>query len=418
MDDVVAKEHSLAPGAHKRKTGWGTVALCLLLGAGCVPEFGKNMPRRPKPPAAPGVGNTPVEIIRKDGKRLVRHACGETIIPEQPRRVLAFALADPMFFLGLKPVAQAGIWDWATKGHYLNPYLEGVGHVGGVYGGRMPNVESALSFRPDLILLNTINAQTYQRMRCVAPTVVLDARTSAASKDRQRTLDVGKLCGVETRAHKAVLWYERKRELAKAALHREIGDERIGVMWFFVKQLRLYNCSVLYEDLQLQPPSLLNLDPRTFLGVTVLNLERLGDYDADHMFVIWADNPRRNFNLDNVKRFPLWNRIPAVRTGQIFHVSVSNWAGAGILGHSKVMTEFVQALVPRERCSAELESYLKDRPSDEDLGKIKLPPNEKSASHTQSNRPHDPRAGALWRAMDAGQSSLSVSLPYITGGTS
>ena len=355
-----------------------TIATCLvallsvLLLPGCEKAGGPRKPAGQGQAAQPGMGDVPVEIDLREGRRVVRHTCGETIIPDKPERVVAFALADPMFFLGLKPVAQAGIWDWKMEGHYLNPYLDGVGHVGGVYGGRMPNVESAMSFKPDLILLDSPNAQTYLRMKCVAPTVVLDANTAVSSNDRQRALDVGKLCGVESRARKAIAWYDRKLALAKAAIHEEIGDERVGIMWFFVKQLRTYNCDVLYKQLELQPPSLLNMDPHVFLGVTVLNLEQIGDYDADHMFVIWADQPDRNLNLSQAECLPLWDRIPAVRNGSVHHVSVSNWAGGGILGSSKVITEVVEALVPASKRPPELERYLKDRPDDEDLAQVEL----------------------------------------------
>ncbi len=365
---------------------WAILIVMGLLIAGCGHSATPRMSAGQRAPS-PGMGDVPVEIVTKKGRRVVNHACGQAVIPENPQRVVAFALADPMFFLGLKPVAQAGIWDWDMEGHYLTPYVDGVGHVGGVYGGRMPNVESAMSFQPDLILLDTVNTQTYLRMKCVAPTVVLDANTAVSSNDRQRTLDVGRLCGVEARARKAVAWYDRKVALARAALHEEIGDERVGIMWFFVKQLRLYNCDVLYKELELQPPSLLNLDPRAFLGVTVLNLEQLGDYDADHMFVIWADQPQRNLNFHNVQRLPLWNRIPAVRDEHIHHVSVSNWAGAGILGSSKVITEVVEAVIPKRRQAPELQRYLKDRPSEGDLKKIELPGEVQVADETVASPP-------------------------------
>jgi len=351
-----------------RRALLGTCLALALIGAGC----GQQVATRPggargRATPGPGVGDAPVEVVRRDGQRVARHACGESIIPEHPRRVVAFALADPMFFLGLKPVAQAGLWDWRTEDNYLNPYLNGVGHVGGVYGGRMPDVESAWNFRPDLILLNTISVDTYQRMRRLAPTVVLDARTDVSSNDRQRTIDVGILCNVEQRARRAVAWYDRKVALARAALAQQIPGQRVGVMWFFVKQLRLYNCDVLYKDLALRPPRLLSLDPRTFLGVTVLNLEQLGDCDIDHMFLIWADQPQRNLNLDNVRRLPLWDRIPAVRRNSVHHVAASSWAGGGILADSIVVSQVIEALIPAEQRSAELRRHLKDRPTDDDL---------------------------------------------------
>lgn len=329
------------------------VALMLL--AGCAPEG------RPPPP-----GQRSVEIVARDADGVtVRHPGGETRVPAAPRRVLAIGDPDSLYFLGLRPLADAGAWDFEPD-NYLEPYRAGVGRAAGSYGSRMPNAESALRHAPDLILLQAFDQSSVDRLQRVAPTVVMPPYESGP---RALALAAGRVLGTEERALRAIAWYDAKFEKVRALLRRELGDRPVAIFWLAIKQIRLHRSELLYDELGLQPPRQLRETPAWRV---VLELERLGELDAAAIFVIHPiGESERNLDLAQVARLPMWQRVPAVRDGRVYATGgTAHWISGNLLGRSIVMNELVRALVPPERVPADLAPLLVARPDDAALARF------------------------------------------------
>lgn len=330
-----------------------------------VPGCGDAPAGAPDGPAA-GPATPVAEVVARDADSLtVRHPGGETRVPRAAQRVLAIGDPDSLYFLGVKPLADAGLWDFEPDG-YLERYRRGVGHVGGSYGARIPDAESALTFAPDLIVLQTFDRSAVARLQQVAPTVVMPSWDAGP---RARALAAGRVLGVEERALRAIAWYDAKVAGVRALLAEHVGERPVAVFWLAVKQIRLHDAEVLYDELGLAKPR--QLAPGHPWRV-VLQLERLGELDAEVIFVIHSIGAtERNLDLDRVAGLPMWQSVPAVRAGRVFAAGgTGHWISGNLLGRSIVMNELVEALVPPERVPAALAPLLVDRPDDAALARF------------------------------------------------
>lgn len=307
------------------------------------------------------------EVVARDADGVtVRHPGGETRIPRAAQRVLAIGDPDSLYFLGVKPLADAGMWDFEPGG-YLEPYRTRVGHVGGSYGARIPDAESALGFAPDLILVQTFDQSSVQRLERVAPTVVMP---SWKAGPRARTLAAGRVLGLEDRALRAIAWYDAKVAGVRALLAEHVGPRPVAIFWLAVKQIRLHDSDLLYETLGLTRPRQLGPD-RSWR--VVLELEQLGALDAWAIFVIhpMGAAEARNLDLERVAGLPMWRRVPAVQGGRVYATGgTGHWISGNMLGRSIVMNELVRALVPAEQVPPALRPLLVDRPDDAALARF------------------------------------------------
>lgn len=311
-----------------------------------------------------------VSVVERDATHLtVRHPGGITRVPREPQRVAAIGDPDALYFLGLRPVADATAWDFDLERHYLAPYRVGVGQIGGAYGSRVPNAEATMAFAPDLILLNAFTRDAVDKLDRVAPTVVMP---SYRLGPRAATLAAARALDREDRALRAIAWYDRKIERVGAAVRGALGGEPVAIFWLAVKQIRVWYSPLLYEDLGLaMPRPLAERGAAARRSRTILELERLGELDAAAIFVVhYDDESDRNLDLGLVSRLPMWQRVPAARTGRVFTADTAHWISGGLLGRSKVMNELVAALVPAEQIDPALAALLVERPDDAALAAI------------------------------------------------
>ncbi len=328
---------------------------------GCAPTGGER-----------GGGVSGVTVVERDATHLtVQHPGGITRVPRDPQRIAAIGDPDALYFLGLRPVADATAWDFDLERHYLAPYRVGVGQIGGAYGSRVPNAEATMAFAPDLILLNAFTRDAVDKLDRVAPTVVMP---SYRLGPRAATLAAARALDREDRALRAIAWYDRKVERVGAAVRGALGGEPVAIFWIAVKQIRVWYSPLLYEELGLAVPRPIAEGGPLGAGKrarTILELERLGELDAAAIFVVhYDDESDRNLDLGLVSRLPMWQRVPAARTGRVFTADTAHWISGGLLGRSVVMNELVAALVPAEQIDPALAALLVERPDDAALAAI------------------------------------------------
>lgn len=108
--------------------------------------------------------------------RVIQHSLGKSCIPLKPERIIALdipVILDSLLALDIKPVGTA--IDFQGGGRYFPELLpEKVTGIESVGKEGTPSIERMLALKPDLILLLDENAQFYEQLSAIAPTVIID----------------------------------------------------------------------------------------------------------------------------------------------------------------------------------------------------------------------------------------------------
>lgn len=276
-----------------------------------------------------------VEVLEAaDGYRLVKHALGETRVPADAERVVVLfpGHLDAALALGVTPVG-VGRWAEASNG-YLNAYLEGVPDVG---ASDAYNLEAILALQPDLILAPAeAVGDSYAQLSRVAPTVA----PSVALLDRFPGYfwDTARVLGREARAAELMRDYEE----ALADLRETAGARgKAALVMVNPEAFRVYGeasvARVLY-DAGFEPSNLTrSVGAEDNLPVSE---EVLPTLDAAHLFVI----SRPADFLEDVARRPVWERLEAVRAGNVHRVDETVWLGGGYLAQLLMLDDVRAAL--------------------------------------------------------------------------
>ncbi|MEM1254618.1 MAG: iron-siderophore ABC transporter substrate-binding protein [Cyanobacteria bacterium P01_H01_bin.21] len=133
-----------------------------------------------RPTNSPEVTSEPSS--NSDGCQIIAHVSGETEICGQPQRVIALGpyVLEPLIALGIQPTGFADHMAF-KQSTYDNPsaqipYLgerisNQPANVGVAY---TPSIEAISKAQPDLIIGSEFNAQQYETLSKIAPTVLLD----------------------------------------------------------------------------------------------------------------------------------------------------------------------------------------------------------------------------------------------------
>lgn len=130
-------------------------------------------------------------------------------------------------------------------------------------------------------------------------------------------------------------------------MQRTLGDKKVAVLWltkktFYVVNGNVSSGAVLYGDLGLNKPSLLNSLPDSKANWVPVSLEKLAELDADYLFLVNYDKGQAG-NLEE----DLWKNIPAVKNGHVYEIaSTSSWLYNGVIAAEKIVDDVMKALRP------------------------------------------------------------------------
>ncbi|GAA0363259.1 iron-hydroxamate ABC transporter substrate-binding protein [Bacillus horti] len=266
----------------------------------------------------------------------------EVTIPANPQRIIASYLEDHLVTLGVTPAAQWSI----SRGvqDYLEDYLKDVPTV----GFDLP-VEEVMSFDPDLLIIGTesaVEGGLYEQYSKIAPTYVLGSELD--DDWRAALVRIGELLGKTDEAEQALADYEQKAEETKNKLNEAIGQQSIAILWlvnkqFFIVGEGVSSGSVVYQDLGMIPPNLVNEIPTDArANWNPVSLEMLAELDADHIFLVNSDKESGSEALDE----PIWSNIPAVQAGSVHEIeSTKSWLYKGFIAGTQIMDDVLEALV-------------------------------------------------------------------------
>ncbi|MDO4268953.1 MAG: ABC transporter substrate-binding protein [Eubacteriales bacterium] len=284
-----------------------------------------------------------------DGQMVVSHKYGETVVPENPERIVGLKLEDLMLALGVDMVACQNI-----SGYYLEDEINAlnIGTIAVDEESNTVNLEQVLSYEPDLIVIrDSFDQSVYDQLSGIAPTIAFDLQTPV-----QSILALGKALGMEEQAEARLEQYQAKIVDAREKLSAVDGQE-VAMLRIMPKEIRLYPYSsnnmskFLYDELALTPdPMAVAYDGSKNLAIS---MESLPDLTAEHIFVIAGYGTASAEQVEaareryaSIQEDPLWQDVPAVKSGNIYEVDSRVWLTHGIIAVERKIDDVLSYLAP------------------------------------------------------------------------
>lgn len=283
----------------------------------------------------------------ENGQMVVVSKYGETVVPEDPQRIVCIKLEDLTLALGIEMVACRNF-----SGFYLEDEINAlnIGTIAVDEEANTINFEQVLSYQPDLIIIrDSFEQSIYDELSKIAPTIAFRLQEAEAS-----TLALGRALGMEDRARERLQQYYDKMDAAKEALQAVAGQE-VAMLRVMKKEIRLYPYSsndmsrFLYAGLGLTPdPMAVAYDNADSLAIS---LETLPDMTAQHIFLVAgygsqtdeADLAAKQ-RYEEIKADPLWQAVPAVQQGNIYEVDSRTWLTHGLIAVERRVDDVLRCL--------------------------------------------------------------------------
>lgn len=158
-------------------------------------------------------------------------AGNEVTIPEDPSRIVASYLEDPLVTLGITPVRQWSVLERSSTQVYLEEQLAGIEPI----DFNLP-LEALMEADPDLVFASgedSMASGSYDQYSKIAPTYVIDNETK---DDWRATLTLmGEVLGKEAEAETAISEYDAHVADMKNQLNEEIGDSKVAALWLLAE---------------------------------------------------------------------------------------------------------------------------------------------------------------------------------------
>ena len=292
-----------------------------------------------------GTNNHAKEAKEKSKDVTVTDAMGQQVtIPANAKRILAPYMEDSLVALGVTPVAQWSIG--TTVLDYLQSYLKDVQKI----GWDLP-LEHTIKAKHDLIIFSSpaaIQKGNYEVYKKVAPTYVF--KDEEGSDWRKQLLVMGKLLGKDKQAKNALADYDEKAKQASKKIKAAIGDETAAILWvagdqFYLFENTRFAANVLYDDLGVAQPEMIQKLPVAEATWKPVSLEALSKLDADHLFLV--SKPGES-GLETLKNSSVWKGIPAVKKGNVYNMEdPSHWTISGLIANKLTIDQIVDSLTKK-----------------------------------------------------------------------
>ncbi|BAG23543.1 MULTISPECIES: iron-siderophore ABC transporter substrate-binding protein [Streptomyces] len=271
----------------------------------------------------------------------VEHAFGSTEVSKAPERVVTVGYTDDQAVLafGVKPVGMvdqypnpAGQtpdintqWPW-VKDQWGDTRPEVVMKN----GDAGPNFEKIASLRPDLIIAvySEVDKAAYEKLSKIAPTV---GRTKGekelfSAPWQDNAVHIAKALGKEKEGAELVKGIQTKLDAAKKA-HPEFGGQKAVALSWYKDSISAFTST----DVR---GRLITGTGFTYQGEidkiadggfsTELSPERIDLIDVDRIFVI-----NDKADTEALKKFELFNNLPAVKNGKVSYLLDSEGPAIG-----------------------------------------------------------------------------------------
>ncbi|MCY9590372.1 ABC transporter substrate-binding protein [Paenibacillus chitinolyticus] len=267
---------------------------------------GSTVPGTPNVQASDvsGTGTTKETAFKK-----ISTVKGEIQIPVRPQRIVAEEYLGSLIALNVVPVGAPGL---TLNNYYYKKALNGVADTG-TYGKL--SVERITGLEPDLII--TGNAETYEQLSKIAPTLVIPYGT--LKNTREELEYFGTLLGKETEAKSWLEDYDRRIAAAKSKVDAVLpADASFTIMESTDKSIWVYGDNFgrggqpVYQALGRTPPAAIS-DELMKKQWAEISAEVLGRYAGDYIIMTANNKTAEDFRTD-----PVWSTLPAVKNGKLY----------------------------------------------------------------------------------------------------
>jgi iron complex transport system substrate-binding protein len=277
--------------------------------------------------------------------RVIQHASGETCIPIKPQRVIVldiFSLGSAIN-LGVKPIAGVSIRQARELPEYLTEYVPDVKHIGVEC---QPNIEEIMLLKPDLLLGRSSCSQSYSLFSKIAPTVLSNWYIGTHWKENFEF--VSNVLGKKEVAQLAWDQYHERIRKLRSVLAEKYQDKKISVVGICQPTICSYArnsfLGSILNDLGLQRPEAQNISAD--YGYVDVSEEEIQKIDGDVMFILTKDTKDNDEKLlAELKSKPLWAKLQAAQTNQIYVVKDDVWWGGNLLAANLVLDDLERYLV-------------------------------------------------------------------------
>ncbi|MFJ2031326.1 ABC transporter substrate-binding protein [Streptosporangium sp. NPDC087985] len=287
-------------------------------------------------------GSSGDEQAAEGPTRTIKHAMGETEVPESPQRVIVLDTdkLDTMVSLGLTPVGAAQAAENQTWPKYLGSALDATQPVGTL---QALNLEAISALKPDLILGTKFRQeQFYDKLKQIAPTVFTE-KVGTTWKENL-LLDADAL-GKKAEAEKLLADYQARA--------RSLGGSdavRVSIVRFMPAQIRMYGpesfSGIVVGDAGFgrpEPQQLADAQDRRF---GELSQENISQADGDVLFYS-AYGAQAAQSQAAVTGGPLWKNLPPVKDGRAHNVDDETWmTGIGVTAAGKILDDLEKYAKP------------------------------------------------------------------------
>ncbi|MDU2243424.1 MAG: iron-siderophore ABC transporter substrate-binding protein [Paenibacillus sp.] len=316
---------------RNRSIGWAFVVLALVLvvtgcGNGGNQGASGNAETNGSAASENQAGNNSASA---EGKRIVKHAMGETEIVGTPQKVVVLTNegTEALLALGIKPVGAVRSWTGDPWYPHIKDEMEGVTVVG---EESQPNLELIAGLQPDLIIGNKMRQEkVYEQLKAIAPTVMSeDLRGNWMNNFKLYAEAVGQT----DKGNELLSAFETRIVDFKAKAGDKV-KETVSVVRFMDGKTRVYHTNtfsgIIFEQLGLARNQMTLNAKDTF--VDEITKERLPEVDADRLFYFTyetGDGKANQTELDWTND-PLWKNLNVVKNGKTYKVDDAIWNTAG-----------------------------------------------------------------------------------------
>lgn len=268
----------------------------------------------------------------EDGFRPFAHAAGETCVPENPQRIVTTQDQNallPLLELDVKPIGSTGLLQ--EDGTYIFRRVADFDTTGiefvGDYGE--PNLESIAALQPDLIIGPPFQADIYDSLSAIAPTVLIDVHERPLD---EALMDFAELVNATDQAE--ALRAEYKSHVAD--LLEALGDRReqttVSIITPGGESGQFYNeagsqaTGTVVQDLDLlRPVPEQGPEPDR----EYRSLEVLAEHDADVMIIVSYTGEEQDPLFDAFVNSPILNALNVSQAEQVYIIDGLSVVGAG-----------------------------------------------------------------------------------------
>lgn len=282
----------------------------------------------------------------KNGQKVLIHRFGETVLPENPKRIAVINMEDLMLALNAPMVAARNF-----DKYYLHDQLLAlnIANISVNEESKTINLEQVQAASPDLIIIrDSFDQNTYNQLSKIAPVAAFDLK-----QEETALLTLSMALDREKDGEKRLHQYYNTVKQDRMKIKESIGSSTVALLRILKKEVRLYPYSTndinrfMYELLNIRPPQMVvELDGNETNNA--ISLEKLPALHADYILISTGYGPNSAENnaaaekrYAAIQKDPLWEVVPAVQQGKIKNVNSMTWNAHGIIAKEMAMQDLV-----------------------------------------------------------------------------